>query len=158
MSMEMPQPTEAHLKLARLAGEWSGEDTMFPSDWDPEGSTAQAHHSIRVAIGGFGVVVDMEQRRDGEVVFSGVGVWTVDPQDHDHECVLYWFDSIGMGMETFRGGWEGDVLTVSSKGSTGRFRLTYDLSEADTLRARMDTSPDGDQWKGMFEGTYRREA
>jgi hypothetical protein len=28
--------------------------------------------------------------------------------------VLYWFDSIGMGCEEFRGGWQGDTLTRSA--------------------------------------------
>ena len=156
--MDMPQPSLAHRKLARLAGEWRGEDTMFPSSWAPEGNVAQAHHSTRVAMAGFGVVVDFEQERDGKVVYSGMGVWTVDPQDVHNECVLYWFDSIGMGMETYRGGWKGDVLSVRSKNPMGYFRLTYDLSAADTIRTRMDTSPDGKQWSGMFEGLYHRQS
>ena len=155
--MDMPQPTDAHRRLARLAGQWSGEERIFPSEWDPEGGVAQAAHSTRVALGEFAVLVDYEQQRDGHVVYSAHGVWTVDPQDHEHECVLYWFDSIGMGLETFRGGWDGDVLTVRSRNPTSHFRVTYDLSEAGTIRARMEASTDGEEWHPMFDGTYRRE-
>ena len=155
--MDMPQPTDAHRRLARLAGSWSGEERMFPSEWDPEGGVANARNSARVALGDFAVLVDYEQERDGHGVYSGHGVWTVDPQDEENECVLFWFDSIGMGLETFRGGWDGDVLTVRSRNPMGQFRLTYDLSEAGTIRARMETSPDGGEWRPMFEGTYHRE-
>jgi len=154
--MDMPLPTEAHRKLERLAGEWSGDDKMTPSDWVPEGATAQAHHSFRVTIGGFGVLDEFEQKRDVVVVYSGAGMWTVDPRDQDNECVLYWFDSLGMGIEAYRGGWDGDVLIMRSRNSMGYFRMTYDLSKADTIRTRMETSPDGKQWSGMFEGVYHR--
>ena len=154
--MKMPKPTDRHRQLSRLAGRWSGKETMFPSQWDPEGGVAQASNSARVALGDFAVVTDYEQSRDGQVVFTGHGVWTVDPEDQ--KCVLYWFDSIGMGLETFRGDWEGDVLTVQSRNSMGHARLIYDLSEADTIRSRMETSTDGEEWRAMFEGTYHRES
>lgn len=154
--MEMPKPSEAHRKLARLAGSWSGEEELFPSDWDPKGGTAHGRTKARVALGDFAVVSDYEQRRDGQVVFTGHGVWTVDPHDEGHECVLYWFDSIGMGLEIFRGGWNGDVLTVASRSPMGHARLTYDLSEDGVLRNRMEMSADGEHWKPMFAGVYRR--
>jgi hypothetical protein len=102
--MEMPQPTDAHRRLARLAGRWVGDETMFPSDWDPQGGVAEGRTTARVALGEFAVVSDYEQKKDGQTVFSGHAVWTVDPKDQENDCVLYWFDSIGMGLEVFRGG------------------------------------------------------
>jgi hypothetical protein len=156
--MEMPLPTAAHHQLYRLAGEWRGEDTMFPSDWAPEGSVAQASHSNRVSLGGFGVIDEFEQSRDGVVTFAGVGMWTVDPADTKNQCVLYSFDSLGMGMETYRGGWKGDVLIVQSRNPMGHFKMTYDLSDPDTVRSRMDFAADGKAWGGMFEGVYQRES
>lgn len=155
--MEMPQPTDAHRNLTRLAGKWSGEEKMFPSQWDPEGGVAVGRTSARVALGEFAVVTDYEQERDGQTTFSGHGVWTVDPRDRENECVLYWFDSIGMGLEAYRGGWDGDVLTVRSHTPMGQARLTYDLSEPRSIRARMENSSDGENWNLMFEATYRRE-
>lgn len=62
--MDMPQPTDAHRKLARLAGEWTGEEKVFPSEWDPEGGVALGRTSARVALGEFAVVTDYEQERD----------------------------------------------------------------------------------------------
>ena len=155
--MEMPQPSEAHRRLARLAGEWVGEETMFPSEWDPQGGVAKGRSTSKVSLGEFAVIGDYEQERNGQVTFSGHAVWTVDPNDADNECVLYWFDSIGMGMEAFRGGWDADVLTVESRNAMGHARLTYDLSEDGVLRSRMETSSDGEQWTAMFEGEYRRQ-
>ncbi len=155
--MEMPRPTDAHRRLARLAGGWVGDEKMFPSEWDPEGGVALGRTSARVALGEFAVVTDYEQERDGQTTFSGHGVWTVDPNDPGNECVLYWFDSIGMGLEVFRGGWNGDILTVQSRNPMGHARLTYDLSEGGVIRTRMETSPDGERWQAVFEGGYHRE-
>ena len=155
--MNMPQPSDAHRRLTKLAGRWSGEEKMFPSDWDPQGGIAQARTEARVALGEFAVLVDYEQERDGEVVYSGHGVWTVEAHHEEGECVLYWFDSIGTGLETFRGGWDGDVLTVQSRNPMGHARLSHDLSAPGTLRTRMETSQDGEQWSSMFEGTYHRD-
>ena len=152
--MEMPRPGEAHRKLERLVGVWSGEETMFPSEWDPAGGTAEATSRARRALDGFAVLVDYEQRRAGQVTFSGHGVWTADAKSG--EVVLYWFDSLGLGLETFRGGWEGDVLAVRSRNPMGHARLVYDLAEPGRMLNRMETSRDGEEWKPMFEGVYRR--
>ncbi len=154
--MDMPKPGEAHQKLARLAGRWLGEETMFPSPWDPEGGTAQATTEARVALGGFGVVSDYEQRRGGQVTYSGHGVWMIDTQESG--CLLHWFDSLGMGLEVFRGDWDGDVLKVQSRNPMGHARLTYDLSEVDALKVSMETSEDGETWRPMFRGAYTRQS
>jgi hypothetical protein len=130
---------------------------MFPSDWDPQGGVAEGRTTARVALGEFAVVSDYEQKKDGQTVFSGHAVWTVDPKDQENDCVLYWFDSIGMGLEVFRGGWDGDVLTMQSRNPMGHARLTYDLSADTMIRIRMETSQDDEQWRPMFEGEYRRE-
>jgi hypothetical protein len=156
--MDMPVPTIAHHRLHRLAGEWRGEDKMFPSQWEPEGAVAQAKHSNRISLEGFGLIDEFEQSRDGKTVFSGVGMWTIDPKDTKNECVLYWFDSLGMGIDVYRGGWKGDVLSVQSRNPMGHFKLTYDLSDPDEIKSRMDASADGKSWNGMFEGVYRRES
>lgn len=152
--MDMPRPTEAHRRLARLAGEWEGEEALFPSSWLPAGGTAVGRTSARVALGELAVISDYEQERDGSVVFSGHGVWTVD--ERTDETVLHWLDSLGLGMETFRGTWEGRVLAVRSRNPMGYSRLRYDLSTPEALKVRMETSEDGREWSPVFEGTYRR--
>ncbi|MEZ5330815.1 MAG: DUF1579 family protein [Thermoanaerobaculia bacterium] len=152
--MDTPRPTEAHRALTRLAGEWSGEETLFPSPWMPEGGSARARISARVALDGFAVISDYEQEVDGAVTYAGHGIWTV--EQRTDECVLHWLDSLGMGLETFRGMWDGDVVSVVSRNPMGYARLTYDLSTDDALRVRMESSEDAREWSPMFEGTYRR--
>ncbi|MGE3171637.1 MAG: DUF1579 family protein [Planctomycetota bacterium] len=152
--MDMPEPTAEHKRLEKLAGIWRGTETMHPSQWDPKGSTAEAESRCRVAVGGFHVVVDYEQKRDGVVCFEGHGVYCWDAEKG--EVVLEWFDSIGTGREQFRGGWKGDVLTLQSHGPMGHMRLTYDHSKPGQLGSAMDMSPDGKAWSRMFDGVYRR--
>ena len=152
--MEMPKPNEHHQQLARLAGLWQGTETMYPSHWDPNGGTAQGTTRARVDLAGFVVITDYEQRRDGEVTFQGHGVYTVDPKAN--QVLLHWFDSVGQGIETFRGGWNGNTLTLQSESPMGHARLTYDYSKAGELKSAMDLSRDGTKWSRLFDGAYRR--
>lgn len=153
--MDMPKPTAEHGKLDRLVGTWRGPETMHPSEWSPKGSTAQGVTRSRAALHGFGVVTDYEQTVDGAPVFSGHGVYTVDQTNND--VVLYWFDSIGTGCEEFRGGWQGDTLTLQSKSpTTGHMRLTYEFRPDGTLSSSMASSPDATTWTAVFDGVYTR--
>jgi hypothetical protein len=34
--------------------------------------------------------------------------------------------------------------------------MTYDLSIPNTLRGQMEMSPDGEEWKVLFEAVYKR--
>ena len=97
--MEMPKPTEAHIKLERLAGTWSGEETMMPSPWDPRGGKATAKVTNRVGLTGFVVIGDYEQYRDGVCTFQGHSVWTYDAGQSCY--LLYWWDSIGVAVNIF---------------------------------------------------------
>lgn len=155
--MEMPKPGELHHQLARLAGKWTGEDRMFPTEWDPQGGTQVARWDNRVALNGFALVTDLEQEKDGEIVFSGHGIWTVDDAPKG-EYTLHWFDSMGFGLEVFRGGWQGDRLIIESQSPNGNARLTYDLSQTDVLGSQMESSQDGESWTKMFEGRYERKS
>ena len=38
--MDMPKLGPAQQQLAKLAGNWSGEEKLSPSQWDPKGGTA----------------------------------------------------------------------------------------------------------------------
>ena len=70
--------------------------------------------------------------------------------------VLHWFDSLGHGAEEFRGTWQGDVLTLTSKSPMGHARLTYDVSKAGVMNGSMEMSPDGKTWSKLFDGRYAR--
>ena len=152
--MGMPKLTDGHLRLQDLAGDWEGEETMHPSEWDPQGGVAFGRNQHRLSLGGFALIADYEQKRDGVVTFTGHGVYTYDPKD-DRYC-LHWFDSIGSPPEVFVGGFEGDVLRIGHGGPGMHARFTYDLSTAGTMRSKMEMSPDGSEWKVFFEAVYRR--
>ena len=77
--MEMPRPGDAHKKLAALVGDWTGDETLHPSPWDPAGGAAQAQVTNRWVADGFAVVQEYEQRRNGKVTFRGHGVFWFDP-------------------------------------------------------------------------------
>ncbi|MFQ5679321.1 MAG: DUF1579 family protein [Gemmatimonadota bacterium] len=152
----MPQPTEAHRTLERLAGTWVGDEEMPPSSWAPEGVRATGRSVARVALGGFAVVADYRQERDGQVTFEGHGVYTYDPSE---ECyVQHWFDCTGSPPELFKGTFEEGLLTLRSRGPRGHARVTSDLSVEGRMVTRMETSPDGETWSLAFEGRYVREA
>lgn len=154
--MEMPKPGPAHQKLELFAGDWSGEEKMHPSEWDPQGGTATASMNSRVVCDGFYVAGDYEQRRDGAVTFRGHSVLGIDPQSQ--EVVLHWFDSMGMGVNEFRGKFQGDKIALSFQSPMGWHRVSYDFGEKNAMRFRMDMSADQKQWKTMLEGVYRKKA
>ncbi len=154
--MEMPQPTEAHKRLELFAGNWVGTDKMHPSPWAPEGSTAEGRSNIRMALNGFAAIGEYEQSRDGKTTFTGHSVYSYDAKE---DCyVLTWFDCMAGSAETFRGNFEGDVLTMSSEtcdGGTSRFISDY--SEPGVVRTKMEMSQDGENWKPLMDSEYRRQ-
>lgn len=152
--MDMPKPGAAHEKLEKLAGPWSGTETMYPSPWDPKGGEAQGVTRGRVALGGFAVVTDYEQRRDGKVTFEGHGVYVWDGEAK--EVVLHWFDSMSGGREEFRGSWDGDRIALTSKNAMGFARMSYDFTEPGKLSSAMDMSEDGQSWSRLFDGSYTK--
>lgn len=157
--MHHPQPTEAHRKLEKLAGVWTGEEKMHPSPWVPEGSTAQGRTSGRLGLNGFALIVEYEQRRDDQVTFTGHGVYTYDPKQACY--VLYWFDCMGGQPNLFKGNFEGDTLTLtsdeSSEGGPRYSRLVYDLSRAGHMSSRMEVAEDGVTFKVFMDATYIRQ-
>lgn len=157
--MDMPKPTEAHEKLRRLVGTWEGEEIMHPSMWDPGGSTAQARSTNRLALGGFVVIGDYEQWYGKHVTFAGHSVYTYDSTERCY--ALYWWDSMGMPPNVFKGNFDDGVLTVTSEqavpGGPRFSRLTYDLSESGKLTSRIEMSDDGESWTNFMDGTYTRQ-
>ena len=152
--MDMPRPTDDHLKLAKLSGQWRGEETMYPSQWDANGGTALGRTTNRLDLNGFALISDYEQERDGVVNFTGHGVMTYDPGKGEY--VLHWFDCMGTPPEVFRGVFDGEVLTLAHGGPGMHARFTYDLSEEGRMKSRMEMSQDGGDWEALFEGVYER--
>jgi len=152
--MEMPTPTEAHKRLERLAGRWSGEERMSPTPFDPKGGVATGRADNRVALDGFAVVQDYEQDRGGTVTYRGHGIFRWDVEKDEY--VLDWYDSMGGPPTEFRGPFEGDTLTLTGRTVYGFNRTVFDLSETDRYSFHADVSPDGEKWETFMEGSYTR--
>ncbi len=152
--MEMPGPTSGHQKLEKIAGNWEGEEKMYPSPWDPEGGIAIGRIKSRVALNGFALINDYEQERNGKVTFTGHGVFTFNPKEDLYSVV--WFDCMGAPPEIFKGKFEGDTLRLSHGGPGMHARLTYDVSESSLLAISMELSQDGNSWNKLFDGRLRR--
>ena len=152
--MEMPKPSPGHVLLEKLVGSWAGEETIHPSEWDPVGGVAIGRNRQQMSLGGFALITDYEQERDGAITFTGHGVYTYDPKEDRYS--LHWFDCMGSPPEVFVGRFEGDVLTLSHGGPGMHARMTYDLSAPETMKAMMEMSPDGEDWKVLFEATYKQ--
>jgi len=153
--MGMPKPGPRHLKLEKLAGLWEGEETMHPSQWDPEGSMAKGRTLNRSSLNGFAIISDYEQLRDGVVTFTGHGVYSYDPKKELYR--LDWFDCMGSPPEVFTGRFDGEVLILGHGGPGMHARMTSDFSEAGVLYSKMEMSDDGADWTTMFESRYRKD-
>jgi hypothetical protein len=152
--MDMPKPGAAHKLLERIAGTWTGEETMMPSPWDPKGCKTTAKIVSRVALSGFAVVGDYQQFREGKLTFEGHSVWTYDAAQSCY--LLHWWDSMGQAVNLFKGNFNGDTLTMNCTDQQGETRLTYVYSGSTSLRSKMEMSQDGKNWMTLFEGTYTR--
>ena len=150
----MPKASEGHRKLEKIAGQWEGEETMYPSPWDPKGGKAIGRIRSRVALNGFALINDYEQERDGAITFTGHGVFTYDPKADVY--TLSWFDCMGAPPEIFKGTFAGDILKLTHGGPGMHVRLTYDLSTSGYLSMSMEMSQDGEDWNRLFDGRLKR--
>ena len=154
--MEMPKPTEAHARLNFLTGRWTGTETIPPCPWDPKGGTAIGRCDNRLAVDGFLVVHDYEQERNGAINFRGHGVFTYDTAAKSY--LLYWWDSLGVAANVFKGDFEGSTLKMNCHDSQGHSRVTWVSLAPGRYRFLMEMSQDGQQWMTLMDGEYTREA
>jgi hypothetical protein len=151
----MSQPTEQHTRLQAFVGTWNGEDTLFPSPWDPHGGTATTTYSGRLAMNDFFVVGDDVQEREGYDVYRAHKVFGWDAAEQTY--TLYFFDSTGQNPAApARGAWEGNRVTFQQATPTGYVRYSYTFTQDDEYTFQMSTSEDGEQWTPFIEGIYRR--
>lgn len=153
--MQVPDATAEQQQLHLLVGTWAGEEHIQPSPWDPSGATARATVRNEPAMGGLAVVQEYDQERDGSVAFRGLGVFRWDAAAG--EVHLFWLDTLSPHPRDFRGTFEGDVLTLTSREARGQARATWDFSAADRYTYRLDASPDGETWMPYIEATYARQ-
>lgn len=154
--MDMPKPGPAHEKLKPLAGQWSGEEEIFPSPMDPAGGPAHARIENTIALDGFVLVQDYVQERSGRVNFAGHAVISWDAANDVY--VMDWWDTWGQARSEYRGKMKGSTLELESATPMGRARATFDLSKPDVYVFTMDISLDGTNWATFMRGSYRRLA
>jgi hypothetical protein len=155
--MDMPKPGAAHQKLSALIGDWTGDETLHPSPWDPAGGPAEARVTNRWVADGFAVVQEYEQIRNGEVTFRGHGVFWYDPERDEY--VMHWWDSMGSPANEYRGRLEGNRLTLGAPmPQGGQSRTSWLITDPDAHDFLMEVSPDGENWQPAMVGKYRRHA
>jgi hypothetical protein len=154
MAMEMPKPNDQHRKLQRLAGNWSGPETMPPGPWGP-GGPATGKYVARVDLDGFFVVQDYVQEVAGKVTYRGHGVVGWDARAETF--TWYWVDSMGeVPPAPARGRWSDDSLVFEHEGER-KSRYTYTFPDDRTMTLKIEGSQDGgNTWGTFVEGTYQK--
>jgi hypothetical protein len=155
--MQMPKPTKFHKKLEALIGDWSGDETMHPTPWDPEGGPAKGKYKVRGDLGGYGIVQEYVQKRGGKVTYQGHGVMGYDPQSQSY--VWHWSDSMGgVPTEVTRGQWTGNKLVFQHASPMGHQRYTYTFNRDKSIGFSIESSQDGSQWAPFMTGKYTAKA
>ena len=147
-------PLPEHARLAAFAGEWNGEEVVFPSRWT-EGGTATSHVVAHMDLNGFYLIQDSVQTRDGKQSFATHGIFTFDREDRTYK--LFWYDSLGYTPPSpASGGWVGKTLTLVRGSLRGNARHVYEIIDDDSYSLTIQFSPDAEGWADVLTGVYRR--
>jgi hypothetical protein len=147
-------PLPEHARLAAFAGEWNGEEVVFPSRWT-EGGSATSHTVARMDLNGFYLIQDAVQMRDGKQAFATHGIFTFDREDRTYK--LFWYDSLGYTPPSpASGGWVGKTLTLVRGSLRGNARHVYEIIDDDSYSLKIQFSPDAEGWSDVLTGVYRR--
>ncbi len=149
-----PTALDEHRKLAVFAGEWDGEEMVFPSRWNA-GGPATSQVTARMALNGFYLIQDSRQMRDGQETFATHGVFTYDREDRHYK--LFWHDSLGYySPAPASGGWTGKTLILVRGSLRGNARHVYEVIDDDSYTLKIQFSPDAEGWADVLTGVYRR--
>jgi hypothetical protein len=147
-------PLAEHARLAAFAGEWNGEEVVFPSRWT-EGGPATSRVVARMDLNGFYLIQDSVQMRDGKQAFATHGIFTYDRDDRTYK--LFWYDSLGYTPPSpASGGWVGNTLTLVRGSLRGNARHVYEIINEDSYSLKIQFSPDAEGWADVLTGVYRR--
>ncbi|MDR3446343.1 DUF1579 family protein [Dyella sp.] len=141
--------------LARLTGDWQGEETIATTRWG-QGGPAMGYFTARLALNGRVLVQDYREECDGAVSLQAHAVFVAEPE-HD-QYSLHWFDSYGFVPGTPAPGvWNGENLTFVRSSQRGQTRHVYVFEEDNVLTLRLESSFDGGvKWEPVMTGSYRR--
>jgi hypothetical protein len=153
--MHMPQPGEHHKKLAALAGEWVGQETLHVTPFNPTQGSATSRTTARLDLDGFFLISDYVQSREGRVSYRGHGILGYDNRQEHY--TFRWFDVMGSdpGAPAV-GHWKGDALQLQHQHHMGYNRYTYRVPKDGSYTFKLEMSQDGREWFTFLEGTYRR--
>lgn len=147
-------PLPEHARLAAFAGEWDGEEVVFPSRWTA-GGPATSRTVARMDLNGFYLIQDSVQMRDGKQVFATHGIFTFDRDDRTYK--LFWYDSLGYTPPSpASGGWVGKTLTLVRGSLRGNARHVYEIIDDNSYLLKIQFSPDAEGWADVLTGVYRR--
>ena len=154
--MSTPQLGPVHAQLAALVGTWEGKEQLATTPWSP-GGTARGEHSFAVTAGGFALVQEYAEHRDGAPMLTGHGVFSVDPSDG---CVVwFWFDSIGYPPLTpSRGSFASDGTTLRVEKTTPRGvqRASFAIA-GEVLVHRIEVRlPEASEFACLVDARYER--
>ena len=149
-----PSPLPEHNKLSVFAGEWSGEEMVYPSRWTT-GGPATSRVSAQMALNGFYLIQDTVQMRDGKQSFATHGLFTYDREDRTYK--LFWHDSLGYYPPSpASGGWAAKSLVLVRGSLRGNARHVYEVVDDNTYNMKIQFSPDAEGWADVLTGVYRR--
>jgi Protein of unknown function (DUF1579) len=149
-----PSPLPEHNKLSVFAGEWSGEEVVYPSRWTT-GGPATSRVSAQMALNGFYLIQDTVQMRDGKQSFATHGLFTYDREDRTYK--LFWHDSLGYYPPSpASGGWAAKSLVLVRGSLRGNARHVYEVVDDNTYNMKIQFSPDAEGWSDVLTGVYRR--
>jgi hypothetical protein len=147
-------PLPEHTRLAVLAGEWNGEEVVYPSRWTA-GGPANSRVVARMGLNGFYLIQDSVQIVDGKEGFATHGIFTYDREDRTYK--LFWYDSLGYTPPSpASGGWVGQTLTLVRGSLRGNARHVYEIIDDNSYSLKIQFSPDAEGWADVLTGVYRR--
>jgi hypothetical protein len=112
----MEHPSQFHLQLSRLAGQFVGTETHYPMPGFAQLQHAEARVSGQLELNGLFLVRHYETRRGSDIIYKGHGVYTWD-QDR-HAYAVYWFDTAGTcPVAPAFGNWTDDALEFGTSGA-----------------------------------------
>jgi hypothetical protein len=145
--------------LDAFVGTWLGDETIYPSPWDPNGAIALARTQSRPVLDGLLVCTDYAEERDGEVVFRGHGLYGWDAAQRRY--AMYWFDSMTPAPrnQPALGQWQGERLVFQAASEHADHRYVYEFKNAGYYEFRIETrqrKPDA-EWVTFMRGEYSRQ-
>ena len=149
-----PSPLPEHTKLAVFAGEWKGDEVVYPSRW-VAGGAATSHVVARIDLNGFYLIQHSRQMRDGKESFATHALFTYDREERTYK--LFWHDSLGYYPPSpASGGWVGKSLTLVRGSLRGNARHVYEVIDDNSYSMKIQFSPDAEGWTDVLTGVYRR--